>query len=265
MVLPLLASHRPHPALRKGIGEAPPSSPWGRGGHRRRAAKQSRTMGLCVPGSPYLLPPPGSISRGGRSSSQRKHKTSGVCPPPPKDTMIPASPWHARRRKQTSPGEGGEAAPGCALAPRSALCSNLAASEGLTQQPALTRTPAGWTGSLRGSPSSKRSTLWLISMSKRWSELLLPPPRRERLNHSSTAPASPASPHSYSVGLRLFRERPRSPSIPIPIPAAAKGHPDPPPSRQRLGAPWPEDAISPLRGTANESGGISCIFPKRRQ
>lgn len=42
-------------------------------------AKQDHTMGLCS-GLPYLLPPPGSISKGGGSFSQRKHKTSSICP-----------------------------------------------------------------------------------------------------------------------------------------------------------------------------------------
>ena len=42
-------------------------------------AKHSHTMGLCS-WLPYLLPPPGSISKGGGSFSQRKHKTSSVCP-----------------------------------------------------------------------------------------------------------------------------------------------------------------------------------------
>lgn len=41
--------------------------------------KQGHTMGLCS-GLPYLLPPPGSISKGGGSFSQRKHKTSSICP-----------------------------------------------------------------------------------------------------------------------------------------------------------------------------------------
>lgn len=42
-------------------------------------AKHRCTMVLCS-GLPQFLPPPGSISKGGGSSSQRKHETSSDCP-----------------------------------------------------------------------------------------------------------------------------------------------------------------------------------------
>lgn len=138
-------------------------------------------MGLCS-GLPYLLPPPGSISRGGGSSSQRKHKTSSVCPRHQRTqrSRLPRG-THGRENKPPR----GEAAPGRALAPRpqplfkfgclyggvnAITCPNFDASRLDWKPPRL--------------PQFKMVSV-LAHFNEQKAARALLPPRRKRLNHSS--------------------------------------------------------------------------------
>lgn len=115
--------------------------------------------------------------------------------------------------------------------------------------------PASWTGSLRGSSSSKWSVLWLILMSKWWPELCSPHAEKGETTAALHIPLR----HLPTVILWVHgcsesaRDLPPPQSLLLPMPAAAKADPDPP--QQRL-APGGGSGLLGWRmlfpGTTNE-------------